>query len=125
MKVLLVVDDDPARYENIARILNAHDVIVAVVQNPDAAEILLQTGKVFAAMLDRDMPNWTGEFYAENIFGHRTIPVCVSSANHPGAKTISSILSEFEVEHSIISVTETAVDERWIGWILNHLYAKK
>lgn len=125
MKVLLAVDDAPDRYENLARRLIKHDVIVAVVQNPIAADILLDSGKVFAAMLDRDMPEWCGEVYAREIFGPRSVPVCVSSANHPAAKEISKILSEFAVDHSIISVTETAVEERWMGWILDKLYAKK
>lgn len=124
MRVLLAVDDDPARYQHLARKLARHGIVVAVVQNPDAADILLDSGSVFAAMLDHDMPGWDGQHYAREVFGPRSVPVCVSSANPSGAKAISTILAEFAVPHTIISVMETAVDERWIGWVLDVYYAE-
>jgi hypothetical protein len=36
VKVLLAIDDDPARYQHLSRKLARHEVVVAVVQNPDA-----------------------------------------------------------------------------------------
>lgn len=122
MKVLLCIDDDPARYQHLSRKLARHEIVVAVVQNPDAADILLDSGKVVAVMLDRDMPEWTGEHYAREVLGPRNVPVCVSSANHAGAKAISTILTEFAVPYTVISVTETAADERWLGWVLDLNY---
>ena len=124
MKVLLAIDDDPARYQHLSRRLARHEVLVAVVQNPDAADILLDSGKVFAVMLDHDMPEWNGQHYAREVLGPRSTPVCVSSANHAGARAIAAILAEFAVPHTIISVTETAAEERWLGWLLDHLYGK-
>jgi len=125
MKVLLAIDDDAARYSHIANLLLEHDVIVCCVQSPDAAEILLDSGKVFAVMLDHDMPVWNGQHYAQEVLGPRNVPVCVSSANHPAAKLVSQILAELAVPHTVISVTETAVEERWMGWLLNMLYKKQ
>lgn len=122
MRVLLAIDDDPARYQHLSRKLARHEVVVAVVQNPDAADILLDSGKVVAVMLDHDMPEWDGQHYAREVLGPRSVPVCVSSANHAGAKAISTILTEFAVPHTIISVMETAADERWLGWLLDLLY---
>ena len=122
MKVLLAIDDDPARYQHLSRRLARHEVVVAVVQNPDAADILLDSGAVFAVMLDHDMPEWDGQHYAREVLGPRSVPVCVSSANPSGAKAISTILTEFAVPHTIISVVETAADERWLGWVLDLLY---
>jgi len=124
VKVLLAIDDDPARYQYLSRRLARHEVVVACVQNPDAAEILLDSGAVFAVMLDHDMPEWDGQHYAREVLGLRSVPVCVSSANHAGAWAIASILSELAVPHAIISVTETAAEERWLGWLLDHLYGK-
>ncbi len=124
MKVLLAIDDDPARYQHLSRRLARHEVVVAVVQNPDAADILLESGKVFAVMLDHDMPEWNGQHYAREVLGPRSVPVCVSSANHAGARAIASILAEFAVPHTIISVTESAAEERWLGWLLDQLYGK-
>lgn len=124
MRVLLAIDDDPARYQHLSRRLARHEVVVAVVQNPDAAEILLDSGKVFAVMLDHDMPEWNGQHYAREILAVRNVPVCVSSANHAGARAIAAILREYEVPFSVISVTETAADERWLGWLLDLVYRK-
>ena len=122
MRVLLAIDDDPARYQHLSRRLAQHGVVVAVVQNPDAAEILLDSGKVFAVMLDHDMPSWDGQHYAREVLSARNVPVCVSSANPAGARAIAEILREYEVPVSLISVTETAADERWLGWLLDILY---
>ena len=122
MRVLLAIDDDPARYQHLSRRLARHEVVVAVVQNPDAADILLDSGKVVAVMLDHDMPAWDGQHYAREVLGPRSVPVCVSSANHAGARAIAAILTEFAVPHTVISVTETAADERWLGWLLDLLY---
>lgn len=124
MRILMAIDDDPLRYQHLADLLLRHDVVVAVVQNPDAADMLLNSGTVFAVMLDHDMPGWTGQHYAREVLAHRMVPVCVSSANHGGAKEIANILREFAVPHTIISVTETAADERWLGWLLHELYKK-
>lgn len=124
MKVLLAIDDDPARYSHLATRLADHEVVVACVQNPDAAEILLDSGHVFAVLLDHDMPCWTGTHYAREVLGPRNFPVCVTSANHPGAKAISHILSDMAVPHAVISITEAAPEERWMGWILDRLYRK-
>ena len=124
MKVLLAIDDDPARYTHIAARLLPHGVLVACVQNPDAAEILLDSGRVFAVLLDHDMPIWLGTHYAQEVLGPRNFPVCVTSANHPGARAISQILSEMAVPHAVISILESAPEERWMGWILDQLYRK-
>lgn len=125
MKVLLAIDDDPARYQHLSRKLERHGIIVACVQNPDAVEILLDSGAVFAVMLDHDMPEWDGQHYAREILSARSVPVCVSSANHAGARAIASILSEYGTPYTIISVTETAADERWLGWVLDALYGER
>lgn len=122
MEILLAIDDDPARYQYLSRRLARHEVAVAVVQNPDAASILLDSGKVFAVMLDHDMPEWNGQYYAREVLGSRTVPVCVSSANRAGARAIADILADFAVPHTVISVAETAADERWLGWLLDLLY---
>lgn len=125
MKVLLCIDDDPARYQHLSRKLARHEIVVAVVQNPDAAEILLDSGKVVAVMLDRDMPEWTGEHYAREVLGPRNVPVCVTSANHPAATIIAEILWRFDVPYTVISVTEMAADERWLGWVLDLHYGSE
>jgi CheY-like chemotaxis protein len=124
VKILLAIDDDASRYAHIARRLSKHEVVVSCVQSPDAAEILLQTAPVFAVMLDHDMPEWDGKYYAREVFAHRNVPICISSANHAGASEISKILNDFAVPHTVISVTETAVEERWMGWVLDTLYKK-
>jgi DNA-binding response OmpR family regulator len=124
MKILLAIDDDPARYRFLSEKLLKHDIIVAVVQNPEAAEILLDSKKVLCVMLDHDMPEWNGQYYAREILGPRSIPVCVSSANNVGAREISKILEEFEVPHTLISCVSSAPEERWMGWILDIHYAK-
>jgi CheY-like chemotaxis protein len=125
MRILLAIDDDPLRYQYLSRLLAKHDVVVAVVQNPDAADMLLDSKAVFAVMLDHDMPGWTGQHYAREVLGPRNIPVCISSANPAGARACSDILNEFAVPHTVISVVETAADERWLGWILHELYKRQ
>lgn len=124
MKVLLAIDDDPARYQHLSRKLARHGIIVACVQNPDAADMLLDSKAVVAVMLDHDMPEWNGQHYAREVLGPRSVPVCISSANHAGARAIAAILAEFGVPYTIISVTETAADERWLGWVLDTIYGQ-
>jgi len=124
VKIVLAIDDDPARYQSLSRKLAHHGLVVAVVQNPDAVDMLLDSGHVVAVFLDHDMPEWDGQHYAREILAVRNVPVCVSSANHAGARAIAEILREYEVPFSVISVTETAADERWLGWLLDLVYRK-
>ncbi len=124
MKIVIAIDDDPARYQSLSRKLVHHGLVIAGVQNPDAVDMLLDSGHVVAVFLDHDMPEWNGQHYAREVLSARNVPVCIASANPAGARSISQILKEFEVPHSVISVTETAADERWLGWLLDIVYKK-
>jgi CheY-like chemotaxis protein len=125
MQLVLAIDDDPARYQHLARKLEKHDMVVLGVQNPDAANMVLNSKKVVAVFLDHDMPEWDGQYYAREVLSTRNVPVCISSANHAGAQAIAAILREYEVPCTTISVTETAADERWLGWVLDLAYSLK
>jgi response regulator RpfG family c-di-GMP phosphodiesterase len=125
MKVLLVIDDSADRYSHISGLLSDHDVIVCCVQSPDAAEILLQTSRVFAVMLGHDMINWNGQNYAKEVLGEAAIPVCVTSGNYAAAELFDQIFSDMGVEHVVISVNQKEHNLRWMSWILGLLYKKE
>lgn len=124
MKILLAIDDDPCRYDHLARLLRKHDILTVTVQNPDGAEQIIESGLVFAVMLDHDMPTWNGTHYANNVLPGKNLPVCISSANRDGAANIAKILREKNVNYVIFSAVETQPDYIWLGWVLNLAYSK-
>lgn len=123
-KIIIAIDDDPARYAHLSSLLLKHNIIIAPVQNPDAVEMLINTKAVIAIFLDHDMPVWNGQHYAKEILSQYSIPVCISSANPEGSKAMASILKEFQTPYKVISVTETTPEERWLGFVLDIAYAK-
>lgn len=117
-KIVIAIDDCPERYQTLARSLKEREILLVTVQNPEAVLMLLDWNPI-GILLDHDMPNWDGQYYAREILREKNIPVCITSANHSGAKQIANILKETEVPCKIISVLETSPEERWIGWILS------
>lgn len=118
MKILLAVDDDPSRYEKLSQVLREYKIVLACVQNPIAAKILLDSGSVIGAFLDHDMPYWDGQHYAREVFGPRSFPVCVTSGNPVGADSISEILTDFGVWHQIIPASRSDATALWKDWVL-------
>jgi len=117
--IILAVDDQPERYAHLAQRLAPHGLVVAVVCDPGAAEILLDSGRVCCAFLDHDMPGWNGQHYAREVFGPRGCPVAISSANRAGSRAIAEILRDFAVPFSTMSILDAAPEERWLGFVLD------
>lgn len=121
--LVVAVDDDPARYDELARRASSFlGWIVVTVEHPDALAQILDYNRdsVLAVLLDHDLRDLRGDPYtglqvANEVLLHRNVPVIVTSANRAGAKAISAALAEYAVEHRVISVVETAPEERWIG----------
>ena len=124
MKILLAIDDDPCRYDHLARLLRKHDILTVTVQNPDGAEQVIESGLVFAVMLDHDMQTWEGTYYAEHVSPNKKLPVCISSANREGAANIAKILQANNIHYTVFSATETQPDYIWLGWVLDLAYSK-
>lgn len=122
--ILLVIDDDPSRYTTLAQMIRSNRIIVCCVQNPDAVQMLLDSKTVFAVMLDHDMPKWDGMYYVKEFFSSRNIPVCITSANRVGSKSMADVLNESETPFKVMSVLDSSVEERWLGWVLQNFISR-
>ena len=94
--------------------------------NPQAVEMILATGRVLCVMLDHDMPlvengvithKYDGPWYARNILGALYTGVCITSANNIGAGNIEYSLEEYEVDSVRISVTNPNHTEEWLAYV--------
>lgn len=117
----LAIDDDRDRYTELARRLAPHRVAVLVMHEVRRVERRLSTTStalpLVGVFLDRDMPERLGEDWVAHL--PVELPVCVSSVNRDGARTIAARLRGRGIHHVVMSALDASPEERWIGWALD------
>lgn len=105
LRHLLVVDDDPGRYEALFELARANRVVVTITDHPDAVRMYLQGGGLHPSIplvgvcLDHDMAHMDGARFAEDLFGDLSVPVAITSANDLGAVRITATLDARGVDN--------------------------
>ena len=130
--ILLIIDDQPERYDYLADLLKDNNLPLSIVilSDPVSVDILLRSNSIMLIMLDCDIPylntdrevdfSCNGESYAKMIidtFGDSAPPIIISSANNAGAKALSMMLSGAGLKMKIMSCRDIFPEERWIGEI--------
>lgn len=130
--ILLIIDDQPERYDYLADLLKDNNLPLSIVilSDPVSVDILLRSNSIMLIMLDYDIPylntdrevdfSCNGESYAKMIidtFGDSAPPIIISSANNAGAKALSMMLSGAGLKMKIMSCRDICPEERWIGEI--------
>lgn len=131
--LVVAYDDSPERYDTLARKAALLGWVVVCVEHPIALTQILDNHDPIAVLLDHDVRpvavdvyegdiiagidarEYSGHDVARDILAGRSVPVIVSSANRPGAARIYATLKEAGVPVRVISVLESAPEERWLG----------
>lgn len=126
--IVLAIDDNPERYQDLQNLLfNEDGILLIALNNPQGVEMLLSTGCVMCVLLDHDMPTvengaltlqYDGVWFARNVLGPRPLPVCVTSANTVGSRNISDVLDEYAVPHIQIPIANPRHTEEWRKFVL-------
>jgi hypothetical protein len=117
---LLAIDDQPERYEDLARRLAPHRVDVLAVHTVCDVRWALAgnvtAGPIVGLFLDFDMPERTGLEWVPEL---PALPICVSSVNRQGARSIIEALRARGLPHVVMSALDAMPEERWLGWALD------
>ncbi len=117
---LLAIDDQPERYEDLARRLALHRVDVVAVHTVCDVRWALAgnvcAGPIVGLFLDFDMPERTGLEWVPEL---PALPICVSSVNRQGARSIIEALRARGLPHVVMSALDAMPEERWLGWALD------
>lgn len=96
MRYILCIDDEPSRYDRLARSV-PNDVVVLVTCRLEEVKFYLYTYRadIIGVCLDHDMPFADGQYFASHVLNELSIPVAVVSQNPMGAAKIIDILEEW------------------------------
>ena len=122
--VVLAIDDMPERYVELSEMLKGIGLVTVCVQHPVSAKTILDSGCVCAVLLDHDMPQWDGQYYAKEILCWHPIPICISSANPWGAEKIEQILLSKGTPAAKISAMRHNAPELWYRWVLTNAFPR-
>ncbi len=126
MKVLFAIDDDPARYEHLQRLLGAHARVV-VGCCPLCVETHLDAAA--AVLLDHDLDGAEACACGRPTHWENTRPyllglmrlgrpvVVTSASSRSNIRHLVDHLRHGGVRHVALSAIETDPELRWIGWL--------
>lgn len=120
VEIILAIDEDVSRYSRMVRPLARAGLALVQTSQPTVIEHVLASGGVAAVMLDYDLPDHRGTYYAERFLLERDLPVLVTSGNPTGAKELEALLDEHGVEYGQISARRDSAVADWMDWIAAH-----
>lgn len=119
--ILLCIDDEPNRYQRLARLLPDDITLVVTHQIQDVMFYLDQPEvyTVAGVCLDCDMPNSPqGLYYATHILNEKNIPVVISSHNPGEALKCHEMLNDYATPNIVLPVCD---DDGWAQVVINFI----
>jgi len=114
--IILAIDDEPYRYQMLARKVASWGWTIIPVDRSAMIEavLMMYEDRILAVMLDHDMPGMDGKEVAQEYLAPRNLPVIITTNSIPGAKRIQSVLDEYEVPYWSAAAMGMFKDEHWM-----------
>ena len=116
--LVVAIDEDPSRYTRLVAPLARAGLALVQSSQPTILEHLFASDSVAAVLLDYDLPDHKGTYYARRFLLERDIPVLVTSGNPQGADELVALLEEHGVKHGQISARRGSAVADWTDWVL-------